>query len=152
EKGLDAEALFIPATGCLCSGPIPDHIPRLLIPLGPTTQPQDGTIRLSGAVDLLQLDQPARLETRAERLQAAGRTLPRRPGPRGRATRVGPARLLQPLLESRPIACAIASPRPRRPCWDQPAAQVDQGDRERCGQVALRGLAHAPGQRQGAPC
>src|SRR6266513_4471913 len=108
EKGLDAEALFIPATGCLCSGHITDQIQRLLIPLGPTTQHHDWTISLSCAVDLLQLDQPARLETRAERIQAEGLTLPRRHGTRGRATRVGPARLLQPLLESRPIEFAIA--------------------------------------------
>ena len=91
-----------------------DQIPRLVIPLGPPTQPHEGTIRLSGAVALLQLDQPARLETRAERRQAEG--LPRRPG------------------------------------WEQPAEKFDQGDMALCGKVALRGGAHAPGQRQGATC
>ena len=69
-----------------------------MLALGPTTQHHDWTISLSRVVDLLQLDQPARLETRAERIQAEGLTLPRRHGTRGRATGVGPARLLQPLL------------------------------------------------------
>src|SRR5215475_10631161 len=108
EKGLDAEPLFIQATGFLCCGHIADQIQRLVIPLGPTTQPQDWSIRLACDVDLLALDQPARLETRAERIQAEGLTLPCRYGARGRATRVGPARLLQRLLQPRPIEFSIA--------------------------------------------
>src|SRR5918994_428611 len=103
EKGLDAEPLFIPATGFLGCGHIADQIQWLLIPLGPTAQQQDWTIRLACDVDLLALDQPARLETRAERIQAEGLTLPCRHGARGRATRVGPAHLLERLLEPRPI-------------------------------------------------
>src|ERR1700756_98510 len=90
EKGLNTESLFIQATGFLCCGQIADHIQRLVIPLGPTTQHHDWTIRLARVVDLLALDQLARFETRAERIQAEGRALPRCHGARGRATRVRP--------------------------------------------------------------
>src|SRR5438093_6125176 len=99
KKGLDAEALFIPATGSFCGGHIADQIQRLVIPLGPTTPHHDWTICLSCVVDLLSLDQPARLETRAQCIKAEGLARPRRHGARGRATRVGPTRLLQRLLE-----------------------------------------------------
>ena len=109
KKGLDAEPFFIQATRLLCCGHIADQIQRLLISLGPTTQHHDGTIRLACAVDLLQLNQPAWLETRAERIKAEGLALPPRHGARGRATRVGPARLLQRLLQSRPIEFAIGA-------------------------------------------
>src|SRR5262245_27155088 len=51
-KGLDTESFFIQATGFLGCGHSADHIQRLVIPLGPTTQHHDGAIRLSGAVDL----------------------------------------------------------------------------------------------------
>src|SRR5215468_3802011 len=95
QKSRDAEALFIPATRFLCGGHIADHIQRFVIPLGPTTQHHDWPLRLSGIVDLFELAQPARLETRAERIQAAGLARPRRHGTRSRATRIGPARLLQ---------------------------------------------------------
>ena len=61
---LDTAALFIKATGRLGCGHRAHHIPRFLIPFGPTTQPQDGTIRLAWDVDLLSLDQPAGLSTR----------------------------------------------------------------------------------------
>src|SRR5262244_1942173 len=150
EKSLDAEAFFIQATGFLCGGHSADQIQRLLIPLGPTTQHHDWAIRLSCTVDRLQLDQPAWLETRAERIQAEGLALPRRHGARGRATRVGPARLLQSVLESRPIEFSIAQQHHLRPCWDQLADEGDQSDMELFGKVALRSLAHAPGQWQGS--
>src|SRR5215510_16376142 len=150
EKGLDAEAFFIPATGFLCCGHIADQIQRLLIPLGPTTQHHDGTISLACAVDLLQLDQPARLETGAERIQAEGLAFPRRHSARGRAARVGPACLLQRLLQPRPIKFSIAQQHHRRSCWDQPVDEVDQGDMELFGKVALRGLAYPPCQWQGS--
>src|SRR5215831_18813270 len=149
EKSLDAEAFFIQATGFLCGGHSADQIQRLLIPLGPTTQHHDWAIRLSCTVDRLQLDQPAWLEARAERIQAEGLALPRRHGARSRATRVGPARLLQRLLESRPIEFPIAQQPHLRPRGEQPADEVDQGDMELFGKVALRGLAYPPGERQG---
>jgi hypothetical protein len=38
---------------CLCGSHIADHIQRLVIPLGPTTQHHDGAISLACAVDLL---------------------------------------------------------------------------------------------------
>jgi len=76
-------------------------------------------------VDLFSLDQPAWLETRAKRIQAAGLARPRRHGARGRATRLGPAHLLQHVLQSRPIACAIAQQHDLRPRGDQLA---DEGD------------------------
>src|SRR5712691_1306882 len=118
KKGLDAEALFIQATRFLCCGHSADQIQRLLIPLGPTTPHHDWTRRLSGVVDLFSLDQPARLETRAERIQAESLARPRRHGTRGRATRVGPAPLLQRLLEPPPIEFAIAQQHDLRPRGD----------------------------------
>jgi hypothetical protein len=122
-----------------------------VLPLGPTAQHQDGTIRRACAVDLRARDQPARRETRAERLQAAGRTLPWHHGARGRATRGGPARRLQRVLPPRPIACASAPQPALHPCWQQPADEVDQGEMARFGTGSLRGGAYPPGQRQGAP-
>jgi hypothetical protein len=122
---LDAEALCIQATGFLCGGHLPDHIQRRLRPLGPTTPPHHGPIRLACAVDLLSRDQPAWLETRAERLQAERLALPRRHGARGRATRGGPACLLQGVLEPRPIACPIAQQHHLRPRGEQPADEFD---------------------------
>ena len=50
---LDAESLFIQATGFLCYGHRADHIQRLVIPLGPTTQHHDGTICIACAMDIL---------------------------------------------------------------------------------------------------
>ena len=119
EKGLDAESLFIQATGLLCCGQIADQIQRLLIPFGPTTQQQDWPICLACDVDLLSLDQPTRLETRASGIEAEGLALPRRHRARGRAARVGPARLLQCLLQPRPIEFSIAQQHHLRPCGDQ---------------------------------
>ena len=150
EQGLDAEALCIQATGCLCSGHLPAHIQRLLLPLGPPTPHPHGTIRLACTVALLSRDQPARLETRAAGIQAAGLARPRRHGARGCVTRGGPARLLQGVLEPRPSACPSAQHHPPRSRWEQPADAFDSGDRASCRTGPLRGLAHPPGQRQGA--
>src|SRR2546428_10592989 len=90
EKGLDAEALCIKATGFLCCGHIADQIQRLVIPLGPTTQHHDGTIRLSCDMDVLDLDQSAWLETRPQGIEAKRRAVPRRCRAHGRAACVGP--------------------------------------------------------------
>jgi hypothetical protein len=149
KKGLDAEALFLQATRFLCGGHLADHIQRLVIPLGPTTPHHDGTIRFSCVVDLFSLDQPPRLETRAKRLQAEGFARPRRHGPCGGATRIGPARLLARVLELRPIACAIAQQHDLRPRGDQRADEGDQGDMKLFRKGPFRGVAHPPGQREG---
>ena len=109
-----------------------------MIPLGPTTQHQDGTIRLACDVDLLALNQPARLETRAERIPAEGLARPRRHGARGRAARVGPTRLLERLLKPHPIEFAIAQQHHLRPRGDQPADEFDQGDMEKIGRASCR--------------
>jgi hypothetical protein len=76
-------------------------------------------------VDLLSLDQPTRLETRPERIEAEGLARPRRHGARGCAARVGPARLLQRLLQLRPIEFPIAEQHHLRPRGDQPADEYD---------------------------
>jgi len=149
KKGLDAEARFVPATRVLCGGHRADHRQRLVLPLGPTPQPQDGTRRFAGVVDLFELAQPPRLATRTERLKAAGFTRPRRHGTCGGATRRGPARLLARLLALRPIACASAPPHAWRPRGEQRAAAGAQGERQRCRQGPRRGLAHPPGPREG---
>src|SRR5262245_17767725 len=115
KKGLNTEALCIEATRFLCCRHITDHLQGRVIPFGPTTQPHDGTIRFSCVVGLFSLDQPPRLETRAERIQAEGVARPRRHGTCGGATRIGPARLLERLLELRPIAFAGAQPHDWRP-------------------------------------
>ena len=49
---LDAEALLIPATRLLRCREIAHQIQGRLIPLGPTTPHHDGTIRLTGDIDL----------------------------------------------------------------------------------------------------
>jgi hypothetical protein len=151
EKGRNTEALFLPATGFLCGGHMADHIQRLVLPLGPTTPPHDGTIRLARVVDLLAREQLAQFATRAERIQAEGLALPRCHGARGRAARVRPTRLRQRVRPPRPIECAIAQHHHRRPCGAQPTAACDEGDRERCGKVALRSVAHPPRPREGSP-
>jgi hypothetical protein len=150
KKGLDAEALFVQATRCLCGGHIADQIQRLLIPLGPTTQHHKWTIRLACVVDLFELDEPTRLATRAERIKAEGFARPRRHGTCGGATRRGPARLLERLLELRPIEFPIAQQHDLRPRGEQLADEGDQGDMPLFRKVPLRGLAHPPGQREGA--
>jgi hypothetical protein len=94
EKGLKTEALFIPATGCLCCQPMADHLQRLLLSLGPTTPHHDGTIRLACAMDVLDLDQAACFEPRPQGLEAQGRAVPRRRRAHGRAAGIGPARLM----------------------------------------------------------
>src|SRR5215831_1587995 len=105
---LEAAALLIQATGCRGCGPSTHHIQRCGISFGPPPPHQHGTLRLGCAVALLYLAQPAGLATRPERIAAEGRALPRRHGARGRAARGGPARLLQRVLQARPIACPSA--------------------------------------------
>jgi hypothetical protein len=150
--GLEAQARFLPATGFLGCRPSADHLPRLVLPLGPTTQPHDETICLAWGGARLSRAPPARLATRAERLQAEGLARPRRHGARGRAARGGPAHRLERLLEPRPLAGPLAQHPPLRPRGAQPAAEGDHGQRERCGKVALRGGAPPPGPWQGSPC
>src|SRR5499427_6166629 len=123
------------------------QIQRLVIALGPTTQHHDGAIRLARVVDLLAFDQLPRFETRAECIQAEGLALPRRHGTRGGATRIGPARLLERLLEPRPVEFAIAQQHDLRTRGDQLADEGDQGDMQLFRKVPFRGVAHPPGQR-----
>ena len=118
-----------------------------MLSLGPTTPHHDGAIGLARVVDLLACAPLTRFETRAERLKAEGLALPRRHGTRGGATRLGPARRLERLLEPRPVACAIAPQHDWRPRGEQRADEGDQGDRPRFRKVPLWGVAHPPGQR-----
>src|SRR5215472_12868360 len=85
KKGLEAEALLIPVTRLLRCREIADQIQGLLISLGPPTQHHTRTIHLTGDIDLFSLHEPPRLETRAERIEAKGRALPRRYRAHGRA-------------------------------------------------------------------
>jgi len=50
---LDVKALLIQATGLFRCGHRTDQIQRFLIPLGPTTQHHDGTIRIACTMDIL---------------------------------------------------------------------------------------------------
>jgi hypothetical protein len=127
-----------------------DHRPRCWIACGPTTPHHAGTRRLACAVALLARDQSAWREPPPSRIAAAGRARPRRPRARGRAARVGPARLRQRWLQARPIACPLAQHHPLRPRGDEPAEACDQGEMALCGTGPWRGGAHPPGQRQGA--
>src|ERR1041384_5335313 len=108
EKGLDAEPLLIIVACLLSCRQVADQIQRLLIPLGPTTPHHDGTIRLSGNIDLLQRHQSPRPETRASRIEATGLTLPRRRRAHRRPAYVAPAKFAERVLQRRPIALAIA--------------------------------------------
>src|SRR5215510_1902941 len=91
EKGLDAEALLIPATRRLGCRQIADQIQGLVIPLGPTTPHHDWPIRLACDRDLFELNQPSRSDTRASHIKANDLTLPWRRRAHGRTTHVGPA-------------------------------------------------------------
>src|SRR5262245_9654879 len=102
EKSRNTEALFIPATGFLGCRPITDQIQRLVIPLGPTTQHHDGTIGLWCAMDVLDRNQSAWLETRPQGIEAKRRAVPRRRRAHGCAAGVGPARCLERGLEGCP--------------------------------------------------
>src|SRR5215468_10910327 len=133
DKRLDAEALCIPATGGLGWGHLAAPIQRFVIAFGPTTQPQDWTIRRACAVDLRERAQPAWLATRPSRLEAAGLALPRRHGARGRAARVGPARLLQRWRPAPPIACPLPPHPPLHLRGEEPAAAFAQGALALCG-------------------
>src|SRR5215467_4244824 len=150
KKSLNTEALLIQATGFLCCRHITDQIQWLLIPLGPTTQHHNRTIYLSCDMDVLELNQAAWLETRPQGIKAKRRAVPRRCRAHGRAAYVGPARLMERGLESRPVELAVAQKDDRGPLGDHLAHQFDHGDVEVFRKVALRGLAHPPSQRQGS--
>jgi hypothetical protein len=151
ETGLQTEALFLPAPGGLCCQPMADHLPRLVIPRGPTTQPQDGTLRLACAMDVLDREPAAWGETRPQGIEAQGRAGPRRRRARGRAAGVGPARLRPRGVPCRPGARAVAPHAPRRPRQAPLAPPRDHGAGERCRPVAWRGLTPPPGPWQGTP-
>ena len=85
-----------------------DHIPRLLLSLGPTTQHHDGTLRLACDRDVLDLDQAAWFAIRPQGIEAKGRAVPRRRRAHGRAAGLGPARLMPRGLQRRPIALAVS--------------------------------------------
>src|SRR5215813_2507358 len=85
EKWLTPEALFIPAPGFLGWRPMADHIQRLVIPLGPTTEHHHWAIGLPGQLHLLEGDEGPGLTTRPQGSEAAGLALARRHGTQGRA-------------------------------------------------------------------
>ena len=101
-------------------------------------------------MNVLDLDQSAWLETRPQGIEAKRRAVPRRRRAHGRAAGVGPARLMPRGLQRRPVARAVTQKDHPGPLGDHLAQQLDQGDVEVCGTGALRGVAHPPGQRQGA--
>src|SRR5512138_441898 len=150
KKGLNTEALFIPATGFLCCHHIADQIQRLLILLGPTTQHHDGTIRLACDMDVLDLDQAAWFETRPQGSEAKCRSVPRRRRAHGRAAGVGPARLMQRGLQCRPVELAVPQKDHLGPRGEHLAHHLDHGDVEIFRKVALRSVAHPPRQWEGA--
>src|SRR4029453_14425205 len=91
KKSLNAETLLIIAARLLGSVHIADHIQRLLISLGPTTQDHDRPIGVPGKLHLLQGDERAWLATRPQGIEAEGDAVPCRHGAQGRAAGVGPA-------------------------------------------------------------
>jgi hypothetical protein len=121
-----------------------------VIPLGPTTPHHDGTIRLSGDMDVLSLDQAAWFETRPQGIEAKWRAVPCRRRAHGRAAGVGPARLMQRGLQRRPVELAVPQKDHLGPLWDHLAPQLDHGDVESFWKVSLRSVAHPPRQWQGA--
>ena len=84
---------MIHVTRLLGGRQIADQIQGLLIPLGPTTQHHDGTIRLSRDIDILELNQLPRLETCPSSIEAKGLALPRRRRAHGRTADIGPTHL-----------------------------------------------------------
>src|SRR5262245_53443105 len=90
EKRFNTEALFIPATGVLGVRHITEQVQRLLIPLRPTTEHHHWTIGLPGYLHVLELDQPPRLETRPQGIEAEGLACPCRHGAHRRAALIGP--------------------------------------------------------------
>jgi len=103
-------------------------------------------------MDVLDLDQSAWFATRPQGSEATRRAVPRRRRAHGRAAGVGPARLMPRGLQRRPVALAVTQKDYRGPLGDPLAHQLDHGDVEIFGKVALRSLAHPPGQWQGATC
>jgi hypothetical protein len=150
EKGLDAEALWRPATRLRCCRQLADHSQGLLIPLGPTTPHHDGAIHLSCDLGLLSRHEPPRLETRASNIEAKGCALPRRRRTHGRPAHRGPAPLAQRGLQRRPIARAVTQKDHLGALRNPRAHQRDQGDVERLGTMPLGTLAPAPRQGQRA--
>ena len=151
EKGLDTEALLLPAPRLLGCRQSAHHRQGLVIPLGPTTPHPAWTIRLAGARDLVELTQPPRLDTRASHLKAKGRALPCRRRAHGRPADGGPAHLAPWGLQRRPIARAVAQNDHLGPRGDDRAHQGAHGDVECCGTMPWGTVAHAPRQGPRAP-
>jgi len=150
EQRLNPKAFAIQATGVLGCSHIRDHIDGLFLPLCPTTHAQNRPIRFPGKQHLRSLNEGAWLATRPQGVETKGLAVPPRRPVATRAAHRRPACVLHWVLQARPIACAIAKEHHLRTLRDQPAHQLDQGDREVLGKVALRTLAHPPGQRQGS--
>ena len=148
---LDAQALLIQAIRLLSYGHRADHIQRLLIPLGPTTQHHDWTIGISGAIDVLYFDQPACFETRSQGIESKRLTIPRRRCAHGHEAHIEPTHRVQRALQIRPIALAVAQQDPLSPLGDQRAPQRDDSKVDGRGTMLFGTVAHAPRQGQLAP-
>jgi hypothetical protein len=121
------------------------------MPLGPTTPHHNGTIRLTGDMDILSLHQAAWLQTRPQRIEAKRLAVPRRRGAHGRAADLGPAHLVQRALQIRPIALAVAQKNHLGPLGDELADELDDLHVEGLRTMPFGTLTHAPREGQGAP-
>jgi hypothetical protein len=99
----------------------------------------------------LSLHQPAWLETRPQGIEAKRRAVPHRRRAHGRAAPRGPTRLVQRVLQLRPLACAVTQTDHLGPFWDHLAHQLDSSDVEGLRAMPFGALAHAPRQGQSAP-
>src|SRR5437764_10387437 len=108
EKGLDPEAFGIQATRLLSCVHIADHIQRLFLPFGPTTEEEDWPICVTCHGRLRELDERPWLATRPYGLQAKGCAIPQGRHVTPRAAHRPPPCLVQRGLEVGPIALPIA--------------------------------------------
>src|SRR5688500_20355527 len=91
KKRFDSETLLIIKERLFRSLHITDQIQWLGFSFAPTTQHHHRTIRILGEVDLLELNEPPRLETPSQFFQGKRLALPRRRRTRRRAARIEPA-------------------------------------------------------------
>src|SRR5262245_39001787 len=99
EKGFNTKALGIQPTRLLGGSQIGDQIQWVFIAFGPTTDEHNRTIRGLCKAHLREGDEPSRLETPPQGIEAKGFALPRCCHMTPRATHIGPAGVCQRLLE-----------------------------------------------------
>src|SRR5207245_11092999 len=107
EKRLNPKSFAIQATGVLGCSHIRDQIDGLFIPLCPTTNEHNRTLRHPGKQHLRYLNQGSWLDTRPQAVETKGLAAPPRRPVATRAAHIRPASAPHSALQARPTKHAI---------------------------------------------